>query len=118
MNKPKKVKKTKKEIPVPRVRISAQEELLAFLYKKKPIRKPKVKQIKLKRVKRTYTPNHWLLIVLLRYGSIDDFSRIRYRWCEIARMTGILPYTCQKIVKDFHLKGNRIEVKKKTGSNV
>ena len=40
------------------------------------------------------------------------------RWSEIARLTGILPYTCQKIVKDFHLKGNSLEVKKKTGTNI
>ena len=40
------------------------------------------------------------------------------RWCEIARLTGILPYTCQKIVKDFHIKGDKIEVRKKTGTNV
>ena len=42
-----------------------------------------------------------------RYGSLEDFSQVVGRWCDISRATGLHPDTIRKAVMLYHKKGNR-----------
>ena len=46
-------------------------------------------------------------LVARRYGSLDDFSQVVARWCDIGRATGVHPQTCRRAVALFHRRGNR-----------
>ena len=94
-------------IPVPRVRINSQQELKRMLSKQKQPKNALVIPMLLpKRVKRKYTANNVLLVVFLRYGSIQNFNRVWHRWCEIVTLTGIFESTAREMVLRFHRNGN------------
>ena len=42
-----------------------------------------------------------------RYGSLDDFSQVVARWCDISRATGVHKETCRRAILRFHRRGNR-----------
>ena len=84
-----------RQIPTPRVRLRAMDEVRAYIRKDKPPEQPRrLKLEKPKRVYRTFKARHRLLVVQLRYGSITDYSRVKHRWFEIVKLTGIGSTTC------------------------
>ena len=91
-----------------KVRLSTRDELRKFLTKTKKIKKKKKKAIKLRRVKRSYSDWHRLLVVKLRYKD-SSYSQLRFGWKEISEITGINSSTCLEMVKQFHANGNNEE---------
>ena len=49
------------------------------------------------------------MVVLLRYGSLTDFSNIRLGWTDITKRTGIHPQTCHHMIYAFHKRGNSVK---------
>ena len=72
----------------------------------------------MKRVKRTYSTKQKMYVIYLRYGLITEYSKIAHTWTEIGQITSIKPDTCQKIVKAFHKKNNKIESTTKRGKSI
>ena len=96
-------------IPKPHIRLSTTEELERFLKKDQNPSVSKTKTLKkLCRIKHHYSNHHKKLVILLRYGSMTDFSTIQYGWKEIGNLTGINSSTCYEMVKAFHLKGDQL----------
>ena len=89
-----------------KVRLSNRKELKNFLAKAAKIKEKKKKITKLRRVKRSYSDWHRLLVVKLRYKD-STYSRLRLGWKEISEITGIKPSTCLEMVKQFHANGNK-----------
>lgn len=71
-----------------RVRCSSIEELKLFVTKEKKERIKKKKIVKVRRVKRSYSDWHRLLVVKLRYMD-SNYDRIRLTWKEISEITSI-----------------------------
>ena len=59
-----------------------------------------------------------MYVIYLRYGLITEYSKIAHTWTEIGQITSIKPDTCQKIVKAFHKKNNKIESTTKRGKSI
>ena len=93
-------------IPKPRIRLSEIEELQSYLHKEKPVTARIVKVDKPCKVYRRYADKHRLLVVLLRYGSVIDFTQPRRTYRMIEEWTGIRKRACQTIVQQFHRRGN------------
>ena len=83
------------------IRPSKADEIKTFLRKDPQIKQKKAKNIKLKRVKRSYSDSHKAYVVRLRYTD-RSYNTISHTWKEIYNITGIYPTTAIEIVKKFH----------------
>lgn len=84
------VKRNKLSIPVPHVRINPVEEMQSFLTKKKIVKPKKTTPIRyVTRIYRKFSDKHRRMVILLRYGSLTNFSKIRMGWTDIAKLTNI-----------------------------
>ena len=70
-------------IPKPRIRLSKIEEMQSYLRKEKPLVRTIIKPAKPCRVYRRYADKHRLLVILLRYGSLTEFSRPNHTFRQI-----------------------------------
>ena len=82
-------KKQTPAIPEPRIRLSDLKDIKALLKKTRPEILRPVKKIRLRRFRHVYSDKQRLLVVLLRYNSLTDFSQPRYTFPVISEYTGI-----------------------------
>ena len=89
-----------KSIPTPRVRTSSMLDIKKFLFKEKHEKrhKKKKKLILPKRMYRTYSDRQRALVLALRYGSLQNFSNVWHRPCEIARLLNMSPTTVLSMI--------------------
>ena len=70
-------------IPIPHIRKLPLEEMRQYVRKCTVQKAKRQKKLRLKRVCKRYSETNRLLVVLLRYGSLTDFSRLRNGWADI-----------------------------------
>ena len=89
-----------KSIPTPRIRTSSLLDIKSFLFNEKHEKRDKKKKklILPKRMYRIYSDRQRAHAITLRYGSLQNFSNVWHRPCEIARLLNMSPTTVLSMI--------------------
>ena len=89
-----------KSIPTPRVRTSSTLDIKKFLFKEKHEKRHKKKTLSIpKRMYRIYSDRQRAHVLVLRYGSLQNFENKWHRPCEIARLLNMSPTTVFSMIE-------------------